>query len=277
MYDKIPRIASLPSSARMLINHCNLPASILGSVTFQLHPTTLTIDGVLPLHKTLFNELAQLGTHEERVTLFINYMKAHFMLEDLDEVGFTEYSRIDRRRAHYLTQLRGWFFNPDGREGAVLKGWVESRFGLLPRYHHGKITQPEEMQYQHYLIERCTGLYNTNALEAQIDLLYSYCQYELKHYNAEKTHITLYRGTNDFNSYDVLQRLDKHTVRVLLNNINSFSLDKDTASQFGDTVLCAQVPLAKILFYGDLLPVIGMSEKEFAVIGGVYQVTLLDD
>ena len=27
----------------------------------------------------------------------------------------------------------------NSRESAVLKGWVESRFGLTPRYHHGPI------------------------------------------------------------------------------------------------------------------------------------------
>ena len=276
MNDKISSTPSLPSNAKLLINRCNLPASILGSATFQKHPTTLTIDGVLPLHKALFSELERLDSHVARTNLFTNYMNAHFMLDDLDEAGFEKGSRIDRSRAHYLTLLRGWFFDPDGREGAVLKGWVESRFGLIPRYHHGKINHPDEMSYLNYLTERCAGLYNTNALEAQIDLLYSYCQYELALRLQAQTHITLYRGTNDFRHHDILQQIDKHHAIVLLNNINSFSLDKDTADQFGDTIICTDVPVTKILFFGDLLPVIGMSEKEFAVIGGVYQVQLLD-
>ena len=276
MDDNPPPTPTLPTQASLLINRCNLPAAILGSTTFQRHPTPLYIDGVLPLHKNLFRELEYNKLREQRARLFTAYMKAHFMLDDLDEAGFNEASRVDRSRANYLTLLRGWFFNPDGREGAVMKGWVESRFGLIPRYHHGRIGNPEETSYLRYLTERCAGLYNTNALESQIDLLYSYCQYELVRRYKQHNHITLYRGTNDFRHHEVLQQSDKHSATVLLNNINSFSLDKATASQFGDTVISAKVPVTKILFFGGLLPVIGMSEKEFAVIGGVYHIRLLD-
>jgi len=268
--------ASLPAYAKLPVNRCNLPASILGSITFQQHPALLTIDGVLPLHKRLFDELKRIDSRKDRAMLFCNYMKAHFMLDELEGAGFDETVRIDRSRAHYLTLLRGWFFNPDGREGAVLKGWIESRFGLMPRYHHGKINHAEEINYLNYLTERCAGLYNTNALEAQIDLLYSYCQYELARQRPTQTHITLFRGTNNFRHYDILRQIDRHNAIVLLNNINSFSLTQETADQFGDTIICTEVPLSKILFFGDLLPVIGMSEKEFAVIGGVYQLQLLD-
>jgi len=28
----------------------------------------------------------------------------------------------------------GWMFNSNGFEGAVLKGWVESRFGIIPNF-----------------------------------------------------------------------------------------------------------------------------------------------
>jgi NAD+--dinitrogen-reductase ADP-D-ribosyltransferase len=276
MDDNLPHSPPLPGHAKLLINRCNLPASILGSATFQRHPTALTIDGVLPLHNTLFNELKCFDSHEDRARLFTTYMKAHFTLDELDEAGFDKGSRIDRSRANYLTLLRGWFFDPDGREGAVLKGWVESRFGLIPRYHQGKINDPDDMNYLHYLTERCAGLYNTNALEAQIDLLYSYCQYELAHHHQKQSHLTLYRGTNDFRHYEVLQQTDKHSATVLLNSINSFSRDRETASQFGDTVMSAHVPLSKILFFGGLLPGFTMSEMEFAVIGGIYSVDLLD-
>jgi len=276
MRDNLLHTPSLPVNAKLLINRCNLPASILGSVTFQRHPTELYVDGVLPLHQTLFTELKPMKTRKQRVELFMTYMKAHFTLDDLDEAGFDKNSRIDRSRANYLSLLRGWFFNPDGREAAVLKGWIESRFGLLPRYHNGKINSPEETAYLQYLTERCSGLYNTNALEAQIDLLYSYCQYELSQSYPQQSHLILFRGTNDFRQYDILRQSDKNFATVLLNSINSFTRDKDTADQFGDTVIRAEVPISKILFYGGLLPGIGVSEMEVAVIGGVYYVSLIN-
>ena len=276
MSDKTTRKDSLPGYAKLPINHCNLPAAILGSLTFQRHPTDLYIDGVLPLHKTLFDELNNFDNSGERALIFSKYMSAFFMLDEPDEAGFDKSGRIDRRRAHYLTLLRGWFFNPDGREGAILKGWVESRFGLLPRYHGVKIQNTDESQYLEYLNQRCAGIYNTNALEAQIDLVYSYCQFELARRPGDAAHITLYRGVNDFLQHDILERINKSNAIVLLNNINSFSLDAETAGQFGDTVIATQVPLSKILFFGNLLPVIGMSEKEYAVIGGVYTVQIID-
>ncbi|MBK8580260.1 MAG: hypothetical protein IPN78_19340 [Candidatus Accumulibacter sp.] len=41
------------------------------------------------------------------------------------------------RRATYLRVVRGWAFDAESCEAAVLKGWVESRFGLCPRHHGG--------------------------------------------------------------------------------------------------------------------------------------------
>ena len=43
---------------------------------------------------------------------------------------------------------------------------------------------------------RAAGLYGTHALEAQLDLVYSYCQYELAHAWPADTLLTLYRGVN---------------------------------------------------------------------------------
>jgi NAD+--dinitrogen-reductase ADP-D-ribosyltransferase len=74
--------------------------------------------------------------------------------------------------------VRGWAFDPNSQEGAVLKAWVESRFGLLTRFTallDDRTGTIPTMQF----MEACSrGLYNTNALEAQLDLLYAYAQYE---------------------------------------------------------------------------------------------------
>jgi NAD+--dinitrogen-reductase ADP-D-ribosyltransferase len=54
-----------------------------------------------------------------------------------------------------------------------------------------------------------------------------------------------------------------------LNNLTSFSSDRDIAGCFGDTILAARIPVSKILFFNGLLsthPLKG--EGEYLVIGG---------
>ncbi len=169
----------LPRDARLPINRCNLPADILGSLNFQQHPAPLRLDGVATLHRKFFTQLDALGEREERIGLFLAHMNALFSLENPEAAGYSERSTRARTRASYLRMVRGWAFNPDGLEAAVLKGWVESRFGLLPRHHGGPIRDFSAPTYRAYLEQRSRGLYGTNALEAQLDLLYTYAQHEL--------------------------------------------------------------------------------------------------
>ena len=262
--------ASLPSYARLPINRCNLPAVILGSLSFQQHPTTLLIDGVHQLHKSLFETLDSMDDHAQRASYFIDYMVVHFRLHNLEEVGVVEGDSDKRINADYLRLLRGWLFDPDGREGAVLKSWVESRFGLLTRYHKTDLGGYDNEDYQVYIQERANGLYATNALESQIDLLYSYCQYELGLIHHEQQRITLYRGVNRIDNYEILEQKNKSNITVLLNNLNSFSLNENRAGEFGDYILQTEVPWQKILFFSNLLPGIFKGEEEMLVIGGVY-------
>lgn len=265
---------SLPSYARLPINRCNLPAAILGSLTFQHHPTKLKLDGVEELHHGLFQRLDKLDDPAERARLFMAHMQAAFSLEHPEAAGYTP--RHGRPRAHYLNVLRGWAFDADGREGAVLKGWVESRFGLLPRHHGGSIRDFSGPTYRHYLEQRSGGLYNTNSLEAQFDLLYAWCQYELARRLPGITHLTLYRGVNGLGTYEALADEDASGKqrRVLLNSLNSFSADRERAGEFGDVILSTEVPLAKILFFHGLLPGKLRGEAEHGVIGGVYEITV---
>jgi NAD+--dinitrogen-reductase ADP-D-ribosyltransferase len=59
---------------------------------------------------------------------------------------------------------------------------------------------------------------------------------------------------------------------VLLNSLNSFTAERERADEFGDRVLAVSVPLAKVLFFHDLLPGALRGEAEYGVIGGVYEV-----
>jgi NAD+--dinitrogen-reductase ADP-D-ribosyltransferase len=139
---------------------------------------------------------------------------------------------------------------------------VESRFGLAVQYHQGN-----------FAFDRCKGLYGTNALESQLDLVYSYCQYELALSHSQQTHLTLYRGVNALDEYRILQRDGKRAV-VLMNNVSSFTHNRERADEFGDYVIEARVPLVKVLGYYDLLPKLLRGEGEFLVVGGVYAVNI---
>ncbi len=265
---------SLPPNARLPINRCNLPAVILGGLRFQAHPVDLHIDGVGTLHKDLFARLSRIDDENARAQQFIDYMAVHFCLEQLEEAGLMPDTGHARGKADYLNTLRGWHFDAEGREGAVLKGWVESRFGLLPRWHGGPIETPDNDAYRRYEQERAMGLYNTNALEAQLDLLYAYCQYELKRRHPGRSHCTLYRGINRLQAHEVLRETNKGHPDVLLNNINSFSASRERAGEFGDYILEAKVPLPKIFVFNQLLPKRLKGEDEYIVIGGVYRVRI---
>lgn len=262
---------TLPATARLPINRCNLPAVILGSLTFQRHPSALVVDGVAELHRELFVHLEGCDSPEARCQFFHDYMSANFRLEALEDAGMSAGIRKNRGKLNYLKLIRGWHFNSDEIEGAVLKAWVESRFGLLPRYHGAAIRDPDCEAYLQYVTQRAAGLYNTNALESQLDLVYTYTQFELACRFPDKTHYTLYRGVNGWQAHEQLGQKDGETL-VLLNNVNSFSSDVERAGEFGDTVFATEVPFSKILCCAEVLPGKLQGEGEYLVIGGVYGV-----
>lgn len=265
---------TVPAGARLLFNRCNLPAVALGSLSYQRHPVPLELDGVRVIHADLFRRLERLGCPKERAFQFMDYMAVYFSLERPEESGFDEHVRIRRNKADYLRMLRGWLFNPDGREGAVLKGWVCSRFGLLTRYHGGLLDGVESPTHQNYLAMQSAGIYNTNFLEGQLDLLYTFCQYELTRRRPEEKHLRLYRGVNHLEEHDVLAKLEKRRRVVLLNNLNSFTTQRERADEFGDAIMETDVPLPKIMFFNQLLPGVLKGEEEYMVVGGVYEVIL---
>lgn len=263
----------LPKDARLPINRCNLPAVILGGLTFQRHPGALVLDGVAELHSDLFVRLAACLTPARRAEVFQDYLTVHFRLAKPEEAGLSG-SGKGRAKANYPRVLRGWSFDSDSKEGAVLKGWVESRFGLTPRFHGEALRNPESDAYRRYEEMRCRGLYGTNALEAQLDLVYAYCQFELARRDPPSPHLTLYRGINRAGEHEILAGQGSRTPVLLFNNLNSFTCNRDRAGEFGDYILTVQVPLAKIFFYCGLLPGVLKGEDEFLAIGGAYEVEL---
>lgn len=268
--------ASLPRDARLPINRCNLPAVVLGSLTYQKYPRPLLLDGVAELHRDLFRRLGATSV-ESMAEVFADYLTVYFRLERPDELGQNlglNGRKKSRAKANYIRMIRGWSFDADSREGAVLKGWVESRFGLVPRYHGQPLRDPSDDAYRRYLEMRSQGLYGTNALEAQFDLVYSFCQYQLALRHPGASHVTLYRGVNRMSDHEVLSKGEGGRHIILLNNLSSFSCSRERACEFGDYILTAEIPLSKIFFHCGLLPGVLQGEGEFLVVGGVVDVTL---
>lgn len=269
--------ASLPAFARLPINRCNLPAVILGSLTFQDHPTALYLDGVEELHRDFFARLDRLSLAHQRARVFRDYITVAFRLEHPEEMGLSEGGEGGRGRskATWARLLRGWTFDADGREAAVLKGWVESRFGLLPRHHRGALREPGDALWRCYEEMRAAGLYGTNALEAQLDLIYAYCQYEFRRGAGGDApgKLTLYRGINRMQEYERLAGEGRDQV-LLFNNLTSFSAERERAEEFGDRIVQVVVPTPKIFCHCHLLPGLLGGESEYLVIGGAYRVSI---
>ena len=264
---------TLPVYARLPINRCNLPAMILGSLTFQQYPIALKLDGVHQLHAKLFDDLQLIKSAKKHALQFMDYMASSFLLDNPEQAGLTRtHSDKKNQKNDYLRLLRGWHFDPDSKEGAVLKGWVESRFGLLARNHQGPLRDFNGKNYQRYIAARAQGLYNSNALESQLDLLYSYNQFKIIHQYPNQTRITLYRGINHLQSHEVLHQDNANHARMILNNLNSFTSNRERADEFGDIILEVEIPLSKVLFMPQLLTEGLSGEQEYLVIGGVYEV-----
>ncbi|MFN3987130.1 MAG: NAD(+)--dinitrogen-reductase ADP-D-ribosyltransferase [Rhodocyclaceae bacterium] len=260
-----------PPEARLPINRCNLPAEALASLAYQLAPVPLELDGVAPLHQGLFARLAHCDGPRTRAELFHAHMRAHFLLDDPPAAGWHAEARLDRSRLDYLRLLRGWLFDPDGREAAVLKGWVESRFGLLTTHHRGPLGDPDSPSRSTFDHERAAGLYATGALEAQLDLLYAFAQHELARRHPGCRHLRLYRGYSGQGGGPLPSNSDTPPGHLLLraNNLSAFAADRERADEFGDHVIACAVPLPKILAFSGLFPHALQGETEYLVIGGM--------
>ncbi|HLO24476.1 MAG TPA: NAD(+)--dinitrogen-reductase ADP-D-ribosyltransferase [Geobacteraceae bacterium] len=255
-------------------NHCNLPPWVLASRHFNDNPQPVEIQGVRAANRFLFRKLDTITDAEERALVFNDYMSVKFQLHHWQDQA-TDKARKSLKNS-YLRYLRGWMMDSNSVEGAVLKGWVESRTGIPPRYHKARISDIHSEEYMVYAIDRTKGSERTNAINSQLDILYEYCQYELARKFPERRSVTLYRGTFDASEHELLERIDKRQQIVRLNNLISCTADEERAWEFGFTVWEMEAPLAKVFFYSDLLPnSIMKGEGEYIVIGGEYRVRVV--
>ncbi len=277
-------------------NLVGLPTKFIASRDFHADPVAMHISGVREMNATLFEMLDQASDLAEAEDAFMCYMVAMFGLEpEQREVGGGRPGQR-RFRSSFLRLVKGWGYDSNGPEGAVLKGWVESRFGIFPTYHKEPIRRIASGAWTTYVEEKMSSRFHNNAIYTQLDLVYELCQWALEHFPANRnpvrvaemqpekyderlvaatdTHVTLYRGTNSFDEHLIQERIDKSNVVIRLNNLASFSADRDVASCFGDTILTVDVPLSKLVFFNTLLSKHALNgESEYLVIGGDYLVT----
>lgn len=262
---------------RVLLGHSTnlvgVPTDLLASCYFNDHPAPLHISGAREMNKNLFEMLAQSEDLADAGVAFSTYMMAMFAI-DPEQQEPPHPGAPRRYRASYLRLLKGWGYDSNRREGAVLKGWVESRFGIFPTFHK-QMLQRSGDAWATYVEEKMASRFHNNAIYTQLDLLYEFCQWALDRFIAPgETHLTLHRGVNDFDEHQIVERIDKRTVIMRLNSLASFSSDRATADCFGDTILTAQVPLPKIAFFNTLLATAPLKgEGEYLVIGGDYKVS----
>jgi NAD+--dinitrogen-reductase ADP-D-ribosyltransferase len=264
-----------------------VPSARLNSAAFNDTPVPLHIAGVREANETLFVLLSLVDDPAVAGAAFEAYMTTMFGVAPTtapttarrargaaEERDADEQPERRHYRASYLRLLRGWAYDSNGPEGAVLKGWVESRFGLVPTFHKEPIRRFASPQWARYVEEKMSSRFHSNAIWSQLDLLYEFAQCMLSRRATEANrHMVLFRGVNDFDEHQIIERLEKRRVIVRLNNLVSFTADRDIAGWFGDIIMEAAVPFEKILFFNTLLPHHPLKgEGEVLVIGGDYKV-----
>jgi NAD+---dinitrogen-reductase ADP-D-ribosyltransferase len=252
-------------------NLCDLPAAYIGSLEFNQHPQAFELQTVQATGRRLIEQLETMDDANERTDFFNVYVSKCFHLDELNR----DHSQRAKRslRNTYVRYLRGWGVDSNSIEGAVLKSWVESRIGLCPTYHRGRLLPGDAQSQQSFALDRMKGMTAGNAIFSQLDLVYAFCQYEIRRRFGEKTCFTLYRGTHDPNDYHALEILSPRERIVRLNNLSSFTPDSERAFEFGSTVWEVRVPAVKVFFFSELFPQsILKGEDEYMAMGGIYQV-----
>lgn len=252
-------------------NLCDLPAWYIGSLAFNENPQRFELQTVAHSAQDLFRYLDVFPDPEGRTEAFNAYVSAKFHLDELNR----EHTQSAKRslRNTYVRYLRGWGVDSNSIEGAVLKAWVESRIGLRPTYHKGRVPADSPEAQLAFAIDRMKGMAGSNAIHSQLDLVYAYCQYELERAHPGQRWLELFRGTHDPDDYQTLEVISPRERIVRLNNISSFTPDAERAFEFGSTVWGTRVPLVKVFFYSQLFPQsILKGEDELLVIGGIYRV-----
>lgn len=257
-------------------NLVGIPAAMIGSTAFNNNPQPLHVAGTRESNRGLFSLLERCDSIEDAREVFEHYMRIVFGLFK-SKTGAPEEGSAERRRwrSSYLKLLQGWGLDSNAPAGAVLKGWVESRFGLVPKFHGGPLDRFPSPAWMAYLEQKAASRYHSNSIYQQLDLLFEFCQWMLARFDllGPGPHATLWRGSLNFEEQVVAGSLRDRRCTVDLNNLVSFTLDRETAGCFGDWVMRVQVPKKKLLLIPGLLNTNSLQgESEVLAIGGYYDV-----
>ncbi len=254
-------------------NLVGIPAGLLGSLEFNDYPQLLRIAGALETHRGLFRLLDEAVDLADAAEKFRCYMDIVF---DLKPSAYAiQHAEVRRFRPSYLKLMEGWGFDSNSPQGAVLKGWVESRFGLTPTFHKQPLNSYPSQAWMRYLEEKYSSRFHSNSIHMQLDLLYEYCQFVVQRYGIPaREWVTLWRGVNGYDEPTLsMNKLEKGRCRLRLNNLVSFTTSRERADEFGDWILEVRVPVVKLLFFPGLLykPLLS-GEGEVLALGGDYWV-----
>ena len=261
-------------------NLVGVPTRVLSSTAFNAHPVPLSIAGTRETHPGLFGLLSRSESLNDASEVFVHYLDIAFGLRApaAHEAAALDPAERRRWRSSWRKLLQGWGMDSNGAAGAVLKGWVESRFGLAPAFHKAPLARFPSPAWIPYMQEKVASRYHNNNIYQQLDLLYAFCQWALRRVRDDSgkaaQHLKLWRGSNQFEEQLLQGSLQHRRCTVRLNNVVSFSLSEEDASCFGDWVMEVQVPVCKVIVFPDLLPgQVLQGEQEVLALGGDYEVT----
>lgn len=253
-------------------NMVGISVRLIGSTAFNRSLRHVTIHGTRETHPGLFRLLAGCATQSAAAEIFEHYMVVQFGLgpPSSDDPAAAR----NRGATSYVELLSGWGADSNGAKAAVLKGWVESRFGLVPVFHKERLGRFPSAGWLAYLQEKTDPRFHNNCIHQQLDVLYEYGQWSIRRFGTPGPRfVRLWRGTNNVEEQLVEGDAKQRHCVVRLNNLVSFSVSKERADEFGDWVLETEVPAVKIVFFPGLLEgrVLG-HEGEYLVIGGNFRV-----
>ena len=261
-------------------NLVGVPARLLASTAFNANPFPLSIAGTREAHAGLFALLDGSQDLNEAREMFVHYLLIAFGLRKPEPHEISTMGVAEQRRWHssWRKLLQGWGMDANGPAGAVLKGWVESRFGLVPGFHKAPLARFPSPAWVAYLEEKSASRYHNNNIHQQLDLLYEFCQWALRRFPlagsaSSERHLRLWRGSTRCEEQLIDGRLQDRRCTLRLNNLVSFSLSREDAACFGDWIFEVQMPASKVLVFPGLLPgQVLQGEQEVLALGGDYKV-----
>jgi len=257
-------------------NLVGVAAAGIAHPLFNLKPSPMRIAGTRESAAGLFDTLNTLEDAQACGQIFQDYMCVIFGFESEQRLKEDRFGRR-RYRNSYLRLIQDWGLDSNNAQAAVLKGWVESRFGLFPTFHKQPIDSFMTPEWMRYVEEKMNSRYHNNCIYMQLDLLYEFCQWSIERFGYPAArHKTLYRGIDNLSDILLPDGGDHHKKLIRFNNLVSFTDKRNIAGEFGSYILEVKVPMVKLLFFNELIPHHALrGEAEYLVIGGDYWVNVL--